>query len=223
MPGRCPAVLLLHTIDGAGAVAASPPFSDTTGALTDLPSDTVLRFAALRPDPWRNGGGITRQIADSGSHPGSSTWRLSLADVERPGPFSRFPDTDRILTVVGGEGMLLHMDGQEHTVHRGRPFRFPGDAAVTATLPGGAVRALNVMTHRAAASADVVVQELSDRRTHRVVPHSFAVLLAGHALVRTGATASELRVYDTVRGTEPDTPLLTGDGLLAVVSLDHRA
>lgn len=188
-----------------------------------MSSDTILRFADLRPDPWRNGGGTTRGIADNGSSPGNFTWRLSLAEVERPGPFSRFPGTDRILTVVGGEGMLLHLDGQEHAVHRGRPFHFSGDAAATATLPGGAVRALNVIAHRDAVSADVVVQKLSDQQSHPVVPHSFAVLLSGHALARTAMTASELRIHDTVRGTAPDTPVITGDGLLAIVSLAHRA
>lgn len=207
----------------ATAGASATPFTDTTGALTDLPSDTILRFADLRPEGWRNGGGSTREIACGGSRAGNYTWRLSLADVTRPGPFSNFPGTDRILTVVEGEGMLLDIDGREHTVQRGRPFHFSGDAAATATLPAGPVRALNVIAHRDAVSADAVVQELSDPRAHRVRTHSFAVLLSGRALVRTDVTTSELHVYDTVRGTEPDTPVITGDGLLAVVSLVHHA
>lgn len=188
-----------------------------------MPSDTILRFTDLRPERWRNGGGITREIDSSGSRPGNFAWRLSLADVEQPGPFSRFPGTERTLTVIEGEGMLLDIDGREHTVQRGRPFHFSGDAAATATLPAGPIRALNVITHHDAVSADVVVQELSDHRTHQVVPHSFAVLLSGHALVRTDATTSELCIYDTVRGTAHDDPVITGDGLLAIVSLDQRA
>lgn len=204
-------------------MAASPPFSITTGALADLPSDTILRFADLRPERWRNGGGITREIAGSDSRPENFAWRLSLADVEQPGPFSRFPGTDRTLTVIEGDVMLLDIDGKEHTVQRGRPFHFSGDAAATATLPAGPIRALNVITHRDAVIADVVVQELSDHAAHQVVPHSFGVLLSGHAIVRTDVTTSELHVYDTVRGTVPDTLVITGDGLLAVVSLEHRA
>ncbi|MFF0990798.1 HutD/Ves family protein [Kocuria nitroreducens] len=199
---------------GHGADSSSRPRGPSTA--------TVLRFADLRPEPWRNGGGITREIAGSGSRTGNFAWRLSLADVEQPGPFSRFPGTDRILTVTEGEGMLLTMDGHEHAVQRGRPFHFSGDVAATATLPAGAIRALNVIARRDAVRADVVVQELSDHGAHRLAPHSFGVLLSGHAIVRTDVTASELHIHDTVRGTASGTPVITGDGLLAVVSLEHR-
>jgi uncharacterized protein len=187
-----------------------------------LPLDTIRRFAARRPDPWRNGGGITREIA-SGDTVGKFAWRLSLADVEQPGAFSLFPDTERIITVVGGQGMVLDIEGQEHTVEPGRPFHFSGDAAVTASLPTGPVRALNIITNHDTVRAGVVLRELSDHRTHQVVPHSFAVLLSGHAFARTDVTTSELCIFDTVCGTEPDIPVITGSGLLAIVSLDHHA
>jgi environmental stress-induced protein Ves len=43
----------------------------------------IIRFAELRPEPWRNGGGVTRELA---SHPkvasaqdGAWDWRVSIA------------------------------------------------------------------------------------------------------------------------------------------------
>ena len=45
----------------------------------------IIRFAELKPEPWRNGGGVTRELA---SHPkaasaqdGAWDWRVSIADV----------------------------------------------------------------------------------------------------------------------------------------------
>lgn len=184
-----------------------------------MTSDSILRFAELRPERWRNGGGTTRQIASDGDGAGAFAWRLSLADVERSGPFSRFPHAERILTVVEGEGMVLDVEGREHAVEWGLPFRFSGDAAVTATLPAGPVRALNVITGRGAVRARVVVHHLSAGRPRHVSAGDYAVLIAGQAVVQTRGVATELLGFDTVRGDERETPEITGRGRLAVVSL----
>ena len=42
----------------------------------------VIPFASLQPQPWRNGGGSTREIASGGSA-GSPDWRLSIADLDK--------------------------------------------------------------------------------------------------------------------------------------------
>lgn len=180
------------------------------------PAPAVLRAADLRAVPWRNGGGTTREIASGGG----DGWRLSLADVERPGDFSLFPGAERVLTVVDGELLVLSVDGREQALERHRPFRFPGDVPTAATLPTGPVRALNVIARRDAVRAHVVVLELSKKRPHPVFADQFAVLLSGRAAVSTGGTETVLAAYDTVRGAEPESPAITGRGFLAVVSLD---
>ena len=55
----------------------------------------IIRFADLRSEPWRNGGGVTRELA---SHPqaasaqdGAWDWRVSIADVTKAGDFSAVP------------------------------------------------------------------------------------------------------------------------------------
>jgi hypothetical protein len=179
----------------------------------------VLRAADLRAAPWR--GGTVREIATGGGDPeGGAGWRLGLADVEGPGELSLVPGTERVLTVVDGELLVLDVDGREQGLERHRPFRLPGDVPVAAALPTGPVRVLDVVARREAVRAHVVVLELSKKRPHPVFAGQFAVLLAGRAVVTAGGAETGLAVYDTVRGAEPESPEITGRGFLAVVSLD---
>lgn len=107
----------------------------------------IIRSAALIPAPWKNGRGITRDIAGITDRLGP-LWRLSLADIDRDGPFSAFPGLHRILTVVAGEGLVLDLPGGPRRVTRLCPVAFDGAAPVTARLTTGAVRALNVMCRK---------------------------------------------------------------------------
>ena len=66
----------------------------------------IIRFANLATAPWKNGGGVTREIARLDSD-GAMVWRLSIADVAVEGPFSKFAGMQRILTVIEGAGMRL--------------------------------------------------------------------------------------------------------------------
>ena len=71
-----------------------------------------MRLLAARDrlaKPWKNGGGVTRDVAIAPPDAGLDTfdWRISFADVASDGPFSPFPDIDRTLTVVDGEGLAL--------------------------------------------------------------------------------------------------------------------
>ncbi|PKH42789.1 HutD protein [Nocardioides alpinus] len=101
----------------------------------------IVRSDEVPPRPWGNGGGTTRELATADD----GAWRISLADVDRDGPFSTFPGRHRLLTVVDGPVLGLEVDGETHVVEPHRPFAFSGDAAVVASVPEGAVRALNVI------------------------------------------------------------------------------
>ena len=116
----------------------------------------VVRAEEVAPQPWANGAGATREllVADDGS------WRISLADIGSDGPFSSFPGRRRLLTVVDGPVLGLEVEGETHVVEPHRPFAFSGDASVTATVPEGPVRALNVLVDRALVDPFVTVLEL---------------------------------------------------------------
>ncbi|TIN81446.1 MAG: HutD family protein, partial [Mesorhizobium sp.] len=69
----------------------------------------ILRAAEYRSMPWKNGGGVTTEIAVSPSGAGLDDfdWRVSMARVELSGPFSQFAGIDRTLAVLEGEGIVL--------------------------------------------------------------------------------------------------------------------
>ncbi|EGD04024.1 hypothetical protein B1M_13530, partial [Burkholderia sp. TJI49] len=62
-------------------------------ALDQAPVTAALtRAADLVASPWKNGGGVTREIAafPPGAALDAFAWRVSVADVGAAGPFSRF-------------------------------------------------------------------------------------------------------------------------------------
>ncbi len=150
----------------------------------------IIRFAELRSEPWRNGGGVTRELA---SHPKAASaqdgvwdWRVSIADVSKAGDFSAFTGMERVLTVIDGELLLLTVDGAEHPLEKYRPFRFSGEAAAHGALPTGDIRDLNVITRTGSFKGFTSIIELSKKRAHPVFEGQLAVLLQGQATVSVG-------------------------------------
>ena len=115
---------------------------------------------ALPAMPWKNGGGATREIAcwPAGTGLDSFDWRISVATIAADGAFSVFAGIDRSITLLSGDGVLLH---GEHGTHRLDqplvPFAFAGETPIRATLLGGASEDFNVMTRRGRCRADVKV------------------------------------------------------------------
>ncbi|MES2896415.1 MAG: HutD family protein [Pseudomonadota bacterium] len=119
----------------------------------------VLRAADRIAVPWKNGGGVTRDVVVSPAGAGIDEfdWRISIADVAAGGPFSAFPGIDRILTVIEGAGLSLSIDGRAAVVlgEGSPPLAFSGDARCDAGLRQGPIRDLNVMVRRGAYLAHV--------------------------------------------------------------------
>lgn len=206
----------------------------------------IIRFADIHPEPWRNGGGVTRELA---SHPkaasaqdGAWDWRVSIADVSKAGDFSNFPGMERVITIIDGELLLLTVDGEEHPLEKYRPFRFSGEAASSATLPTGDIRDLNVIARASAFKGYTSIVEISKKRAHPVFEGQLAVLLEGKATVAPGAAPEEgaavgeesdgaspaptetepveLNRYDAVVGSDTRSPEISGRGFVAVISID---
>ena len=118
-----------------------------------------IALHALPARPWKNGGGVTREIAAAPTDAALDRfdWRLSVAEVAQDGPFSAFEGIDRTIVLGRGAGMTLHgADGPEHRLDRaGIPFACPGEARVSARLIDGPTLDLNVMTRRGVWRADV--------------------------------------------------------------------
>jgi uncharacterized protein len=126
-----------------------------------MPQHSVLSPADYRRMPWKNGGGHTTEIAahPPGSNLTSFAWRVSLADVERDGPFSTFAGIDRTLVLLTGDGMRLTGDGEPMELRTPfEPIEFSGDEVLECRLLAGAVRDFNLMVRRGVARGTVIVR-----------------------------------------------------------------
>lgn len=112
--------------------------------------------AGYRRTPWKNGGGVTIDIADA-YRPGAAIggwegmiWRFGRTRIVQPGPFSDLGGFDRHLAVIEGEGLLLHP--AEAPVLDARlpfwPVRFPGEWRIESELTKGPVGVLNLLADR---------------------------------------------------------------------------
>ncbi|MGF1430471.1 HutD/Ves family protein [Kitasatospora sp. LaBMicrA B282] len=164
---------------------------------------TVLQLPAAdrTPTPWRNGGGLTREVAAAPD----GAWRVSLAEITTDGPFSLFPGLTRVLTVVAGDGLDLTIgDRPPVTVHPRRPLTFPGDLPTTARLLGTPVTALNLMLREDRAHHPDPVQLLPTGTDLHPTP--------GHPLL-----AVHLDGYDALLVEHPSR--VTSNGPVAVLKL----
>jgi environmental stress-induced protein Ves len=102
--------------------------------------------------PWRNGGGTTFEIARSPATGNEFDWRLSLARIDRSGPFSNFAGYQRAIVLVSGAGCVLHGIEADGLVldAPGRFAIFPGAAQVRSDLLAGSCEDFNLMAREPA-------------------------------------------------------------------------
>ena len=111
----------------------------------------LVRRGEGRTTRWRNGGGVTHELAvwPDGADLSGFDARLSMAEVAADGPFSAFPGIDRTLAVLEGGPIRLSFGGAEVLMTaNGPPLSFPGEAPIHARLDAGPVLDLNIMTRR---------------------------------------------------------------------------
>jgi environmental stress-induced protein Ves len=126
----------------------------------------LLTAKDYRRMPWRNGGGTTTEITRApadGKEGERFVYRVSIADVTRDGPFSRFDGYDRHIMLLEGRGMTLEC-GAHGRLALTEPFvprSFSGDWDVHGALVAGAVRDFNLMVDRARATSSLEVHALA--------------------------------------------------------------
>lgn len=106
----------------------------------------IIRYQNLRPTPWKNGGGLTREALRRPAA-GEFRWRLSFAEIAASGPFSDFAGYHRIMTLLAGRGVRLRFDGAEPHVLRetGDRVEFSGSVRTECELIDGPCVDLNLM------------------------------------------------------------------------------
>jgi len=165
-----------------------------------------------REQPWKNGGGLTREIAVALSgDPPRVLWRLSLATIERDGPFSEFRGYDRAIVAIDGDPVTLDVAGERIVLMHGHPHEFAGEAAVACRLTGGPARDLNVMTLRSNFVHDLEVIDSPQRFVLDEDEIAFVFAIDGEAAV------------DGVACEPGDTLRIRTDGAIAVTTAGSAA
>lgn len=162
-----------------------PPGQDCPGSPVHF-----IALAEATPQPWRNGGGVTRELLAwaPASPPAPQDWtvRVSVADITRDGPFSAFAGVERGFTVLEGAGVVLTLDGRTFPLTPGDdPLRFDGAAAPGCRLLDGPTRDLNLMVRHASGRAGMARAEPAAPRAcagpwRGLYVHGSAVVDFGH-------------------------------------------
>jgi environmental stress-induced protein Ves len=160
----------------------------------------ILRAADRRAVPWKNGGGVTREVIvePPGSDFGSFDWRVSLAEVASAGPFSSFPGVDRHMAVLSGR-LGLALQGRSVTLCPGdAALSFPGEVSVHAAPEGGPVSDLNLMVRRERCAARLTLHPVVAPLRLSGEPGTTTLILALAALTLQvgGATDTQLEPLD---------------------------
>lgn len=193
-----------------------------TTRLTPLPPES------FRSKPWKNGGGVTHDIADA-SRPGADpagwegmVWRLGRTAIVQPGPFSDLTGYERLQAVIVGSGLVL--EGASGEINLRRPFtpvRYDGGLPLVSRLENGPVEVVNLIVDRALCRADLAAPEPGE--TLALAPAIHILYAPGEAVTaRCGSEAIALPAGHALRiDAEADGSLTVeaGRALLATIRL----
>lgn len=164
----------------------------------------IIRKSAFVEGRWRNGMGVSWDIASEPPGTDDFGWRFAIARIDADVPFSNYPEVDRIFTLIAGNGLdLAFAGGADLAVHRlFVPHPYPCDVPTFCRLRAGPCRALNLFTRRGQWRAAAEVLSSGAELAHPGLILLFALKGAadvnGHALAEgDAAVADEHVVADT--------------------------
>ena len=110
----------------------------------------LVHRSAVPAQPWRNGGGTTQELL---AWPTGGDWqlRVSVARIERDGPFSAYPGIVRHFAVLAGTGVALSWGERVLPLTpKSEPLAFDGADAPACRLLADATDDLNLMARHSA-------------------------------------------------------------------------
>ncbi len=143
---------------------------------------TQVSWSTAPEQPWKNGGGITRELL---AWPNTQHWRvrISVADIVLDGPFSHFDGVQRWFAVLSGAGAVLDVDGRSVLLCAGGDaFNFDGAASTHCKLIDGHTQDINLMLRGASGRMTRVRDALT---TGAVTPNpsaKYAKLIATYSI-----------------------------------------
>ncbi|MBS0420645.1 MAG: HutD family protein [Proteobacteria bacterium] len=160
----------------------------------------ILRESNYTSVPWKNGGGVTREILRSPADGAEFDWRLSLATIAAPGPFSTFAGYHRTLVLVGGAGVELNFaqHGSARLSVPGQSVEFDGAWQTSCTLVDGPSTDLNLIVSSARAQSVRHAMALTDRHTVQTADWTEVFVCCVSGAIRVTNTAGEVRALRAV-------------------------
>lgn len=160
--------------------------------------------------PWKNGRGVTREIAREPAMGEDFAWRLSLAQIDADCDFSAFPGYRRALVLVTGYKLQLRFKGHGRCslgpARRG--VRFEGDWQTRCAVPNGCCTDLSLIVRKGSTARPACIVRapmlLRIGSTRRLVVaaglHGVLFALDGSVTVTesTGDRPRSLRTWDTL-------------------------
>jgi uncharacterized protein len=177
------------------------------GKVTPLDPERYLRT------PWKNGGGITVDIAFEGD-----VWRFSRTPITAAGPFSDYSGFDRLQVLVAGSGLVLQTPSGEIDVRRPfRPVRFAGETPIVSRLEAGPVEVVNLLGDRSKVRINLTVLEAG--RSQHLGAGIHIAYCPGGAILRLANESHELQADRGLRIEDIDGIASCSTGLIVLGSV----
>lgn len=143
--------------------------------------------------PWKNGGGLTREILKVPPDEAAFAWRLSLATIAAPGPFSAFDGYDRTLVLVRGAGFELDFGPHGRCTLRapGQMVAFDGAWPTQCVPIDGPSTDLNLIVARDRAEAQTAILRVMAREIIRTAGWEETLVCCVSGSVRIESAAGE--------------------------------
>lgn len=121
---------------------------------------SIVRYADLPPQPWKNGKGFTRTLfSDAIGSNDEWTWKISIAEINGTQPYSAYPGIRRGQVALGPGSVDLVINGQLKLLPVEGTIVFEGEDDVVATPASEGFLDLNAMGLRRAWEPSVEIVE----------------------------------------------------------------
>ena len=170
----------------------------------------IQRFNEHTPMPWANGRGTSYEVSRGGGEVWD--WRVAIAPVVEPGPFSALAGVDRHLVVLDEAPLALTIDGTTRLARRGEVVSFNGESNVVAALPEGPTRDLGLMIRRGVATGSMSVVSAG-------VGFGRVIVALEESRVESGGLSVVLTVGDVLIGEQSES-IEVVSGVVCVIEVD---
>jgi environmental stress-induced protein Ves len=173
--------------------------------------------AHARPvERWANGRGRTSTVARAAG------WRVSVATIDDPSPFSTFPGLSRILMPLSPAGVVLTVNGSRRVLRPLQAGGFEGEDAVQADELQRPAEVLNLMWQRDRHDGTLTALPVVGSDELEVDASALVAIVTDGRLTVAGGDGGTLGRLDAVRLERGQSAVVSGNGHLALARITDR-